>query len=77
MLFHAIHSGHHQRNRAFHDSSVDLWAYALNMPMVKVKALEDIDRPANASSGLVGRDGTRTVAVPDAGEQFFTCEIAF
>ena len=75
VLFHAVHSGHHQRNRAFHESSVDLWAYALKMPIVEVNALEDSDRPINASSGLVGRDGHRTLIVPDVGEQFFTCEI--
>jgi len=76
VLFHAINSGHHQRNRAFHESSVGLWAYALKMPIVEVNALEDSDKPINASSGLVGPDGTRSLAVPDVGEQFFTCEIS-
>ena len=75
VLFHAIYSGHHQRNRAFHESSVDLWAYALKMPIVEVNALEYSDKPINASSGLVGPDGTRDLVVPDVGEQFFTCEI--
>jgi predicted amidohydrolase len=75
VLFHAVNSGHHQRNRAFHESSVDLWAYALRMPIVEVNALEDSDKPINASSGLVGPDGTRTLVVPDTGERFFTCDI--
>jgi predicted amidohydrolase len=75
VLFHAVNSGHHQRNRTFHESSVNLWAYALKMPIVEVNALEDSNKPINAGSGLVGPDGTRTLVVPDVGEQFFTCEL--
>lgn len=75
VLFHAVNSGHHQRNRAFHESSVNLWAYALKMPIVEVNALEDTGTPINASSGLVDSAGKRTLVVPDVGEQFFTCEI--
>jgi hypothetical protein len=46
------------------------------MPILEVNALEDSDSLVNASSGMVGSDGARTVVVPDIGEQFFTCEIA-
>lgn len=76
VIFHAVNSGHHQRNRTFHESSVKLWSRALQIPILGVDALSRPDEPINAPSGLVMPDGTRTPMVPDLGEQFFTCEIA-
>ena len=75
VIFHAVNSGHHQRNRAFHESSVKLWAYALQIPILEVNALSTPDEPINARSGLVSPDGSYSPHVPDVGERFFTCEI--
>ncbi len=47
------------------------WRY----PIFQVNALSQPAGPTNARSGLVLPDGARIPAVPDAGEQFFTCEI--
>lgn len=75
VIFHAVNSGHHQRNRAFHESSVKLWAHALQIPILEVNALSTLDEPINAPSGLVSPDGCYSPHVPDVGDQFFTCEI--
>ncbi|MFC2030254.1 carbon-nitrogen hydrolase family protein [Chloroflexota bacterium] len=76
VIFHAVNSGHHWRNRAFHEASVELWSHALQVPILGVDALSNPEEPISAPSGLVSPDGTRTPLVPDLGEQFFTCEIA-
>jgi hypothetical protein len=75
MILHAIHSGRDQRHRAFHESSSELWARALSLPIVQVNAAPADGGPVNASSGAIGPDGTRYVCVPDVGEQYFTCEV--
>jgi predicted amidohydrolase len=75
VIFHCVNSGHQQRNRAFHESSVALWAHALQIPIFLVNALSRHAEPTNARSGVVLPDGARTPTVPDAGEQFFTCDI--
>jgi predicted amidohydrolase len=75
VIFHAVNSGHHQRNRGFHESSVKLWAHALQIPILEVNALSTLGEPINARSGLVSPDGNYSPPVPDVGEQFFTCEI--
>ena len=75
VIFHAINSGHHHRNRTFHESSVRLWAHALQIPILEVNALTNLDEPINARSGLVSPSGGYSPNVPDVGEQFFTSEI--
>ena len=75
VIFHCVNSGHQTRNRAFHESSVALWAHALQIPIFQVNALSQTAEPINARSGAVLPDGARIPAVPDAGEQFFTCGI--
>ena len=74
-ILHAVNSGHEQRYRPFHESSVELWASALKIYVVEVNAVRDEKIPINAGSGLVGPDGTRLVSAPDTGEQYFVCEI--
>jgi predicted amidohydrolase len=75
VIFHAISPGHHQRYRSFHESSVRLWAHALQIPTLEVNALTSPEEPVNASSGLVSPAGTYSPDVPDVGERFFTCEL--
>lgn len=75
MILHAIHSGRDQRHRAFHESSSELWARALSMPIVQVNAAPADGGPVNAPSGAIGPDGHRYLSVPDVGEQYFTCEV--
>jgi len=75
LILHAIHSGRDQRHRSFHESSTELWARALQVPILQVNAAPSDGGPVNAPSGLVGPDGNRHVIVPDCGEQYFTCEI--
>ena len=75
VILHAIHSGRDQRHRAFHESSSELWARALGVPIVQVNAAPADGGAVNASSGAIGPHGERYVRPPDVGEQYFTCEV--
>ncbi len=75
-IVHAINSGCDQRYRPFHEASQELWAAALEIPIVSVNAAARPGEAVNAASGLVGPEGTRLVVAPVEGEQWFTCEIA-
>lgn len=74
-LLHAINSGQDLRARAFHESSTELWARALGMPIVQVNAAQAEGQRVNAPSGLVDAAGNRPVLAPDMGEQYFVCEV--
>lgn len=74
VIFHAINSGNNQRYRNFHESSVELWALSLHIPIMEVNAAKGMDK-INAQSGLVDVNGTRSVVVPDTGEHLFYCQI--
>lgn len=74
VIFHVINSGTNQRYKAFHESSVELWAESLKLPIMEVNAAKD-DQPVNAQSGLVDKAGTRLVKVDITGEHFFTLDI--
>lgn len=74
VLLHAVNSGGDLRHRPFHQSSTELWARALEMPIVHVNAAAE-HRPVNAPSGVTGPDGTSVVAAPERGEQYFACEV--
>jgi predicted amidohydrolase len=73
-IIHCINSGTVQKYRPFHESSVELWASALGLPIMEVNAAQG-NEAINARSGLVGSSGERSVSVPDTGEQFFTVSI--
>jgi predicted amidohydrolase len=72
LILHSINSGSTQVFRSFHESSVELWAHTLGLPIVELNAAPVDGGPVNARSGLVGSDGSRLLSAPDAGEQFFT-----
>jgi predicted amidohydrolase len=75
-LLHAVATGQDLRNRPFHESSTELWARTLGLPIFQVNAAPPAGTRTNAPSGLSGADGTRLVTVPDEGEQYFVGEIA-
>jgi predicted amidohydrolase len=75
VILHAIHSGRDQRHRAFHESSSELWARALALPIVQVNAAPADGGAVNAPSGVIGTEGQRYLSVPDVGEQYFTCDL--
>jgi predicted amidohydrolase len=74
IIIHCINSGSHQRYRNFHESSVELWAFHLGLPIVEVNASKGAKK-INAQSGMINSKGEREVNVPDQGEQLFYCEI--
>ena len=74
IIIHSINSGSDQRYRNFHESSVELWAYTLHLPILEVNAAMATD-PVNAQSGLIDAQGERMVRVPEIGEHLFYCEI--
>jgi len=74
LIVHCINSGTPQKYRPFHESSAELWASALNMPIVEVNAAQG-NETINARSGLIAADGSRTISVKDSGEQYFTIKI--
>jgi predicted amidohydrolase len=75
-MLHAINSGRDQRHRRFHESSTELWARALQLPIVQVNATPADGGPVNAPSGALDADGVRSVDVADCGEQYFLCDLA-
>jgi len=73
-LVHCINSGSTQRYRPFHESSAELWALSLKLPILEVNAVAP-DARVNAQSGLIDATGERSNRVPDSGVQFFTVKI--
>jgi predicted amidohydrolase len=73
-IIHCINSGSAQKYRPFHESSAELWALSLNLPILEVNAVEQGDQ-VNAQSGLIEPSGERSLRVPDRGVQFFTVRI--
>ncbi len=69
-IVHCINSGTAQQYRPFHESSAELWALSLHIPIMEVNAAQ-VER-INAQSGLIDAQGNRTLRVPDTGIQFFT-----
>lgn len=76
LIIHAVNSGSDLRYRFFAESSVELWALSLGIPIVEVNALLNEEEQVNARSGLVLADGTRSVVLPDTGEHIFDCNIS-
>ncbi|HLF33071.1 MAG TPA: carbon-nitrogen hydrolase family protein [Cyclobacteriaceae bacterium] len=74
MIIHCINSGSNQRYRKFHESSAELWALSLKIPILEVNAAQG-DETINAMSGLIGADGIRSKTVPDTGDQFFIVDL--
>ncbi len=75
-IVHCINSGSVQKYRPFHESSAELWALSLKLPVVEINAAQG-DKPVNARSGLIDSNGERSLKVPDSGEQFFKVAIHF
>jgi predicted amidohydrolase len=73
-IIHCINSGSDQKYRPFHESSAELWALSLKLPILEVNAVEP-DARVNAESGLIDATGERSLIVPDSGVQFFTIRI--
>lgn len=74
IIVHCINSGSDQRYRKFHESSAELWAYSLHVPIIEVNAAQE-EKKINAESGLISGEGKREVVAPDTGEQFFIADI--
>jgi predicted amidohydrolase len=75
-IVHCINSGTDQRYRPFHESSAELWAFSMKIPILEVNAAHDLDK-INAGSGLIDAKGDRCLKVPDSGLQFFTAKIQY
>ncbi len=72
-IVHCINSGTAQKYRPFHESSAELWALSLHIPIMEVNAAQA--EMINAQSGLIDAQGQRILRVPDTGTQFFTVEL--
>ena len=73
-IVHCINSGTAQKYRPFHESSAELWALSVKLPVLEVNAAQGNEK-INAQSGLIDSNGERTVRVPDSGVQFFTVTV--
>ncbi len=73
-IVHCINSGTAQKYRSFHESSAELWALSVKLPILEVNAAQG-DEKINAQSGLIDANGERSLRVPDTGVQFFTVKI--
>lgn len=74
VIFHSINSGTNQLYRRFHESSAELWALNLHIPIMEVNAAHGQEK-INAQSGLIDSNGIRLVVVPDSGDHLYYCEI--
>jgi predicted amidohydrolase len=72
-IVHCINSGTAQKYRPFHESSAELWALSLHIPIMEVNAAQE--ERINAQSGLIDAQGSRILRVPDEGTQFFAVTI--
>jgi len=70
IIIHSINSGSNQRYRNFHESSAELWAYSLHLPIMEVNAAMGTD-PVNAQSGFINVLGERVIHVSETGEHLF------
>ena len=73
-IVHCINSGTVQKYRPFHESSAELWALSVRIPIMEVNAAQGDDK-INAQSGLIDSSGERSLRVKDSGLQFFTSRI--
>jgi len=73
-IVHCINSGSVQKYRNFHESSAELWALSVQIPIFEVNAALGSEI-INARSGLIDAHGERSLLVPDSGEQFFVVRI--
>lgn len=73
-IVHCINSGTAQKYRPFHESSAELWALSLQIPILEVNAAQE-EGIINAQSGLIDANGERSLRVPDSGVQLFTVKI--
>lgn len=73
-IVHCINSGIIQKYRPFHESSAELWAFSMKMPIFEVNAAHEKEK-INAQSGLIDSSGERSLRIPDSGIQFFTTRI--
>ena len=73
-IVHCINSGTAQKYRPFHESSAELWALSLHIPILEVNAAQG-NETINAQSGLIDANGERAFRVPDIGLQFFSVKI--
>jgi predicted amidohydrolase len=74
VIVHCINSGTVQKYRPFHESSAELWALSVKLPILEVNAAQEKEI-INAQSGLIDAHGERSIRVPDTGMQFFTARI--
>jgi predicted amidohydrolase len=73
-IVHCINSGSNQKYKPFHESSAELWALSLKIPIMEINASCG-EQPVNARSGYIDAKGERIVIVPDTGEHIFTAPV--
>jgi predicted amidohydrolase len=73
-IVHCINSGTAQKYKPFHESSAELWAFSMKIPILEVNAAHEEEK-INARSGLINASGERVLDVPDSGTRFFTANI--
>ena len=69
-IVHCINSGTNQKYKPFHESSAELWALSLKIPIMEINASCG-EQPVNARSGFIDAKGERIIIVPDTGEHIF------
>jgi predicted amidohydrolase len=74
-ILHAINSGIDPMMRPYHESTVEIRARSLEIPIMEVNAAKPDNIPVNARSGPVLEDGSRPFIVHDMGEHYFSCKI--
>ena len=75
LIIHCVNSGTVQKYRPFHESSAELWAAAIQTPIIEVNAAQG-NETINAQSGLIESTGERRIRVKDTGEQYFIIKIS-
>jgi len=63
-----------QQYRSFHESSAELWASSLKIPILEINASCG-EQPVNARSGFIDATGERIIIVSDTGEHMFVAPV--
>lgn len=75
LIVHVINSGTDPEYTKFHESTAELWANRLQIPIFEVNAAQG-SFSVNAQSGLIDSRGRRPQPVPASGEHLFYCDVS-
>ena len=75
LILHAINSGHKPEYIPYHESNLALRARESHLYIATANAVQEMDKPVNAASGIVTPEGSWQVQADRVGEGYYVGEI--